>query len=419
MTDEILNNTEEVEKNTCCECGNEIEQGEEVRGGDNVEIYCQQCHDDLFVHCYNCGDELDTNNGERWTSEIDGNNYCNDCYRDRYFLCDNCGYEYDNDEYCDGNLCSECYDEQDDDNHDGDGENVHLNKFINVEKKVNNDKSLPMAVEIEAEEGDWYDCRDRVCGLGLGCGISTDGSLNSTGIEVQTAPCKIKKFRENIVKICNAMIEEGYVATNACGLHCHIGLKGTTDKQLIQIIKTFSVFDDVLFSLLPNSRRYNRYCKQLPDSLQFSNIKNKRNLIDLLCLYYAEGNRECAEQLKKRYKDKIKEAYKFEKYNSARYFGFNLHSFFYRGTIEIRHHTGTLSAVKIIAWAELLQAILYWARFKYSKEVLEGLNCFARFSKGKLLGGLGILKLSKKTQNCLIGRFEKFNSVGVVEDTTS
>lgn len=42
-----------------------------------------------------------------------------------------------------------------------------------------------------------------------------------------------------------------------------------------------------------------------------------------------------------------------EKYDQSRYHGCNLHSIFYRGTLELRYHSGTISAEKIINWAHI------------------------------------------------------------------
>ncbi len=46
------------------------------------------------------------------------------------------------------------------------------------------------------------------------------------------------------------------------------------------------------------------------------------------------------------------------KFDGARYHALNLHSWFYRGTIECRLHTGTVRANKIIAWGKLWANLL-------------------------------------------------------------
>ena len=39
------------------------------------------------------------------------------------------------------------------------------------------------------------------------------------------------------------------------------------------------------------------------------------------------------------------------KYEKCRYFGLNLHTWFERGTVEYRHHEGTIAWTKLLYWA--------------------------------------------------------------------
>jgi len=51
-----------------------------------------------------------------------------------------------------------------------------------------------------------------------------------------------------------------------------------------------------------------------------------------------------------------------DKYNRARYHAWNLHSFFYRKTIEVRLHGGTTQYGKITAWSMLLADFVDYAK---------------------------------------------------------
>lgn len=63
---------------------------------------------------------------------------------------------------------------------------------------------------------------------------------------------------------------------------------------------------------------------------------------------------------------------KTDKYNGARYTGLNIHSFFYRGTIEFRHHSGTVNADKAKNWGMICAAIIEYAA-KFSMRDIKAL----------------------------------------------
>lgn len=77
---ESINITEEI---ICSECGCIIEGDvHEIDG----EYYCEECLEDNFVQCVNCGD---------WIRNYDAhsygyNNYCEDCFNDHFAMCPHC-----------------------------------------------------------------------------------------------------------------------------------------------------------------------------------------------------------------------------------------------------------------------------------------------------------------------------------------
>jgi len=57
------------------------------------------------------------------------------------------------------------------------------------------------------------------------------------------------------------------------------------------------------------------------------------------------------------------------KYHGARYHAWNLHSFFYRKTIEVRLHGGTTQYGKITAWSMLLADFVDYAKASSNAQV--------------------------------------------------
>lgn len=104
-----MEDNENVRVCSCCGC--EIEDGEEFREVDG-EIYCEECFDDEFVTCEDCG-ELIRRDDSYW---VDGGGYyiCEGCYENNYFTCEDCGEIHHNDERsitANGNyICDNCRD---------------------------------------------------------------------------------------------------------------------------------------------------------------------------------------------------------------------------------------------------------------------------------------------------------------------
>jgi hypothetical protein len=69
---------------TCKNCGCIIEgEAHEVNG----EFYCDDCFDEKYVTCAECGEIIERDDAH----ECDGDYYCDDCFDDLYAVCDRCG----------------------------------------------------------------------------------------------------------------------------------------------------------------------------------------------------------------------------------------------------------------------------------------------------------------------------------------
>lgn len=94
---------------TCEKCGATISE-DEVCPGEDGNIYCDDCWNELHFRCTECGEIFSTDDALRGThNEL----YCSNCWLDNFFECESCGEIYnmsdlkisENDEY----LCSDCY----------------------------------------------------------------------------------------------------------------------------------------------------------------------------------------------------------------------------------------------------------------------------------------------------------------------
>ena len=184
-------------------------------------------------------------------------------------------------------------------------------------------------------------------------GIATDGSVTANngrayGFELQTPRIAGKKGEELVQRMVAATkLVEAHV-NESCGMHVHIDGKGLLppDRKdypaaLIQLWKTYLVFEDVLMSLAPYSRRNNDFCRRLSEAFQVNELDTIENMVDVEKMWY-----------KSRTTQDIRNA-KGQHYSATRYFGVNFHCLLNDGHFEIRFHSGTLNAKKILEWANL------------------------------------------------------------------
>lgn len=186
-------------------------------------------------------------------------------------------------------------------------------------------------------------------------GIGTDGSLSGPGYgyEVQTPRLGGAKGEELIHRTLSAIKSTNSSVNESCGMHIHLEGDGLLPKSrriypvaLVSLWKTYIVFEDVILSFLPFTRRNNDYCRPMGSTFSVSQIDMIQNMSDAEKLLYQAPNY-----------DHIREA-KGHRYHASRYFGVNFHSLLANGHLEIRFHTGTLNAKKILEWANLHALII-------------------------------------------------------------
>jgi len=149
-----------------------------------------------------------------------------------------------------------------------------------------------------------------------------------------------------ILKVLNGMGAE--VDVN-CGLHVHLNQHNTNADEALELGKKVEKFLPILFSLIPESRRQNRYCQpQASDSERYSAI--------------------------------------------------NLTAFRKHNTIEYRMHTGSTNFNKIKNWIELLIKIEDYCKDRKKVGTVKTLkNLFNR------------IPMKQSTKEYLTARYNKFN----------
>lgn len=188
-------------------------------------------------------------------------------------------------------------------------------------------------------------------------GISEDGSLRNNeglhGFELQTPKLAGAKGEELVKHMTTSVKNIDAIVNELCGMHVHLdgaGIIGPNRReyptQLLQLWRTYIVFEDVIMSFLPFSRRRNDYCRPMSEAFKVNDLDIIESLAEAERFWYKE-----------RTYPEIQAA-KGTHYHSSRYFGANFHSLLAHGHFEIRFHSGTLNANKILQWANLHALIM-------------------------------------------------------------
>ncbi len=136
----------------------------------------------------------------------------------------------------------------------------------------------------------------------------------------------------------------GAKVNKTCGIHVHVDAANHNRQSLKNLLSIMYSKEDILFKALQvNENRVQQYCQKvrepmLQEARKLSSDETK-NLTALESIWY-EGNVENREH-----------------YNWTRYYALNLHSVFYRGTIEWRCFNSTLHAGKVAAYVNLCLAM--------------------------------------------------------------
>ncbi len=136
----------------------------------------------------------------------------------------------------------------------------------------------------------------------------------------------------------------GGKVNSSCGIHVHVDGANHNRQSLKNLIGLMYSKEDILFKALQvNEGRASRWCQKVREPMLVQARKlssdETKNLTQLESVWY-EGNNGSHEH-----------------YNHTRYYALNLHSIFYRGTVEWRCFNSTLHAGKVAAYVNLCLAI--------------------------------------------------------------
>lgn len=176
----------------------------------------------------------------------------------------------------------------------------------------------------------------------------TPGGYEQTGnrhywVEMVTPKltyAELSKFQECVRQVRHA----GAKVNSSCGLHIHVDAANHNRQSLKNLLSIMYSKEDILFKALQvNEARAARWCQKVrePMLLQARTLsaEETKDLTQLESIWY-EGEVSAGEH-----------------YNWTRYYALNLHSVFYRGTVEWRCFNSTLHAGRAAAYINLCLAM--------------------------------------------------------------
>lgn len=176
--------------------------------------------------------------------------------------------------------------------------------------------------------------------------IVHDGSLDIGGFEINTAPAAGDLFVKQIASICDVLNSAGANIGINCGLHVHVDARDFNFHDIKKLLKIYTAIEPALFYMVPKHRRNSKYCRPL-ESHYANVLENKipHKTLRKNIVYDVYGDNQST-------------VYRNSKYGPAHYDALNVHSWFFRGTIECRLFEGTTNAYDIINWGMMWANIL-------------------------------------------------------------
>lgn len=242
--------------------------------------------------------------------------------------------------------------------------------------------------------------------------ITNDGSINGSYTREYVSPPLSGQDGELALTETCAMLSSVKFKTDAsCGTHVHIGVEEymSEDEELNTRLKRlyefYVVIDRSIASLIPKSRRQNRYCGSIQSSVDDSDLDKVKSGKKLFNFLYRTNN----------------DVSPVDRDSSfiSRYKGINFSSLYNRGTIEIRYHQGTLDAKKIIAWADFHAGIIDLVMSgTLTDEDIESLKKLKTAGGGILLRKLLVMVkpfVNHKTPKAMLDRYSKYKVVDDVQ----
>lgn len=303
----------------------------------NDKLYCRDCTMRLFKVCESCNKIVDR------VGRFRGRKVCDDCKEKYTVTCSICNKTRAKWEMRNG-YCGDCRDAM-----SRSFRSVHLRqKFLKSTSFLANPSRRFCGVELECRNRN----RDRNSFITrelnkYNFSQVRDSSINGGGVEFVSSAINGDRLFNNVETFCDVIKGKSYFVDKSCGFHAHFKVPLQVG-YLKKLYIFYEKYEKYLFMMQPRSRQETSYCEKFDSIYHHSGdrVVDIANLNDFKRMIYETTSLGSISIESRR------------KYNDKKYCWANFHSVFYRGTLEIRNHAGTINKEKIVNWLKLHLTIL-------------------------------------------------------------
>lgn len=184
--------------------------------------------------------------------------------------------------------------------------------------------------------------------------VKHDASVHNGG-ELVSPPLlwDVPEQRAQVALAMKALVAAGARTTELAGVHVHVNATDLTPRQISGVARTFTKYEDQIYRVATSGWRTMRpggfsgtgWCKPMQRSV-VEKLAAAKTREQVASAWYGPGN-----------------ANNYAGHgDSSRYHGLNLHSWFYRGTVEFRMFNSTMNAKRVEAYIIMSLAIVQDAR---------------------------------------------------------
>jgi hypothetical protein len=175
-----------------------------------------------------------------------------------------------------------------------------------------------------------------VSGTHTGWTVKPDGSIRANGGydrcgELISPPLQGEEGIEQVRKVCEMLTQWGSSVNQSCGLHVHVYARHTPAVAIRKLVYEYARNERVIDSVMAPSRRNsnNHFCGSIARLAREPRLPAATDMRELTRIVGACGR------------------------SASRYVKLNMESFWRHGTVEFRHHQGTVDPVKVTNWVLL------------------------------------------------------------------
>lgn len=147
----------------------------------------------------------------------------------------------------------------------------------------------------------------------------------NAGCEIVSPVLVGEEGLEQVRRVCDVLVAAEATANRSCGMHVHVDVRDLSLEQIRNIHRAYGSFQDIINSVLPQSRRANQYCRRLWSTL------TERDYLARL--------------------ERCNSVFDIYRIPNTRYTVLNMAKYTSTGTMEFRQHSGTVEPEKALNWA--------------------------------------------------------------------